>query len=942
MKVCISPKPPNRESHAGVERLVIAQYEYLPQFGVKLVDDWKKADLLVSHIAIPKEWGNAPTVICSAGLYWTGDIGSGKYDEYHHKANFDLVQNLRRALKIAVPSDWVAECFRRDMRINPYVIGHGINAGEWTPSENGGYVLWNKNRSGDVCDPTPAYFLAENKISTVSTFGLTDQAPPEKLRLTGNMPHSEMKKLIQSADVYLATTKETFGIGTLEALAAGIPVLGYDWGGTHDIVRHGVDGFLVQPGNLGDLLIGYDFIHNNRSMLSEAARQRAGEFSWEQVMQKYVGLFQDALSEKKRPDNATVVITTHDYAQYVTEAIESALSQSYPATTIVVVDDGSTDNTQEVLNAYRDNPKVTLIRQENQGVAAARNNGIRRTNSPYIICLDADDKLHPEAVKTYVKALAEDRGLGIVYGASEIFSGKGEPENTIAYPPAIFSWPTLTTPTVGNELPHTCIYSGAMFRRDMWERCGGYKQVYAPGEDTEFWVRGLSVGFTAAAVSPLPLFYYRWHEGSASRTRTYVPISSWHPWFYDKQYPLAAPSTTPPIVRSYSEPEISVITPVGEGHVKYLPSALDSLLGQSFREWEIVIVDDTLRGIPPSVLRSYPFVKLVRTSGGIGAGAARNLGVKKSQASLLLFLDADDILYPDALKSMLQAMVDSGQRYVYTDWCDLIADKSTPRQAADYTQKVWLDNGVHSVTVLMRRDDFLGVSGFDEQLPGWEEGDLFTKLAISGVCGNHLRQTCFGYRRNAGKRRENSFANKDGIIHVLSERYKEFTEGGKPMAGCCGGGGNTILATKLGTVDGSSVSDMMTPSPAGFTKMEYTGDKKGGVTYHANGRSYIGADDDTLRYANVRNEDVDHLLITGRWRLYTPPPSPVNPAPIPEQRPAAPETLPFPTVREADPEPPADDLHLPVVEPPVETTEVEEPVAPKKRGRPRKHQEPHE
>jgi hypothetical protein len=133
-----------------------------------------------------------------------------------------------------------------------------------------------------------------------------------------------------------------------------------------------------------------------------------------------------------------------------------------------------------------------------------------------------------------------------------------------------------------------------MFRRDMWERAGGYRQEYAPGEDTEFWLRGLSVGFNAKRVTSEPLFNYRMHGGSASRTKTYIDITEDKPWVKDRSLmPIAAPTRRSNLVRSYSEPLISVIIPVGPGHAKHLNKALDSLLAQTFKGWEVIVIDDT-------------------------------------------------------------------------------------------------------------------------------------------------------------------------------------------------------------------------------------------------------------------------------------------------------------------------------------------------------------
>ena len=100
--------------------------------------------------------------------------------------------------------------------------------------------------------------------------------------------------------------------------------------------------------------------------------------------------------------NVSVVIPSYNSAQFLPEAIESVLEQSYPHFEVIVVDDGSTDDTKEVCDRY---PKVKYFYQKNQGHATARNTGLRISTGEYIIFLDSDDCLLPEAIEIGVNHL---------------------------------------------------------------------------------------------------------------------------------------------------------------------------------------------------------------------------------------------------------------------------------------------------------------------------------------------------------------------------------------------------------------------------------------------------------------------------------------------------------------------------------------------------------
>jgi hypothetical protein len=189
------------------------------------------------------------------------------------------------------------------------------------------------------------------------------------MTVIGSQPHARMKELIRHADAYLATTRETFGIGTLEALAAGVPVLGYDWGGTAELIAHEVNGYLVAPGDVDGLMRGLEWLRSHRTEASRAARETAARYTWQRAMEQYAAVYHEVAERRARPSRVSVVITNYNYQEYVSEAIESCRAQTEPPTELIVVDDGSTDNSPALL---RDMDGITLITQQNQGVAAAR------------------------------------------------------------------------------------------------------------------------------------------------------------------------------------------------------------------------------------------------------------------------------------------------------------------------------------------------------------------------------------------------------------------------------------------------------------------------------------------------------------------------------------------------------------------------------------------
>src|SRR5919112_291203 len=132
--------------------------------------------------------------------------------------------------------------------------------------------------------------------------------------------------------------------------------------------------------------------------------------------------FRRSHGEQDAAPLVSVVIPCYNQAHFLGEAIESVLAQSYPNFEIIVVDDGSTDDTSEVAGRY---PKVRLVRQENQGLSGARNAGLARSEGEYVVFLDADDRLLPEALETGLEYLDAHSECAFASGRYRFIGGDG-------------------------------------------------------------------------------------------------------------------------------------------------------------------------------------------------------------------------------------------------------------------------------------------------------------------------------------------------------------------------------------------------------------------------------------------------------------------------------------------------------------------------------------
>ena len=197
----------------------------------------------------------------------------------------------------------------------------------------------------------------------------------------------------------------------------------------------------------------------------------------------------------------SIIIPCYNQGIYINEAINSVLAQTYQNLEIIIVNDGSTDEyTNNLLKNYN-RPKTKVLHTTNQGLASARNNGIKEATGEYILPLDADDKIGKEYLEKAVKILDITPGIGIVYCQAEYF---GEDKGL---------WP-LTVYSSEQILLENMIFCSALFRKKDWEMVGGYKtnMKYA-WEDWDFWLSLIELNREVYQI-PEVLFYYRIKKSS--------------------------------------------------------------------------------------------------------------------------------------------------------------------------------------------------------------------------------------------------------------------------------------------------------------------------------------------------------------------------------------------------------------------------------------------
>ncbi len=826
----------------GVARHVEALYRYLPDSGVRVVEaseaDFAHCHALATHAKM--------LVHTNHGFYpWDSKepiaVGS----------NLKLKQAISTSQRSISVSRLAPDEFEGRLKVQSTVIPNGVTpedfehvpVGHFSRAHNirKPFFLWAKLTTDGICDPTPALELAAKMPDYQFVFTVVKGKVPPNVKVVGTLPYKQMQEALKDCHVLLATTTENFSVQTLEAMACGKPVLAFDSGGNAEAIVHRSTGYLARDDQ--DLFRGAKYCWEKAEALGANGRQRIEQhYRWDIIVPRIAQVYREAQLESIQAELdrplVSVVIPTYNHEEFLPEAIQSVLDQTLVDVETIVVDDGSNDKSamSKLKNAYR---MVTWItKKKNQGVSAARNDGIAKARGRYIVCLDSDDKLAPEMLEKHVEVLEADNSIGLAYCDMQLF---GDARGVM--PMGAYSFERLKE---GNFIPNC-----AMFRREMWVVTGGYKDINPSWEDYELWLNGGKHGFYGQRIAE-PLFHYRKrkgvgrdHESQAYVARLRATVNSYHPDLY------------PPLV--------SVIIP-SYNHAHYLKDSIGSVLDQTCQEFEIIVVDDGSEDDVQKAVAAFEDdrILLLKHTENRGLAETRNTGCRAARGKYFLTLDADDKIKPTFLRETIDMLeIRSDIDIAYTD-IEMWGAVSRINEMPEYDFDALLKKCLMPCTSLYRREVFDSVGGYDPRMNiAWEDYLFWIRAGKLGHCGARINKPLFMYRRD---RKSMIIEAQDKIVEVRRQLHdlepELFKEGRKPMA-CCGRRAGTAASGRTGSQSMTSKKAVPFVGEAGLVETRYVGPKakipiRGAVT----GAFYEFARGDT-KFVDIR--DLGMLLDTGMF-----------------------------------------------------------------------------
>lgn len=811
IKVYISPdysNAPKNADNGGIRRVVEAMVEHFPAFGIVVVHNPDEAEVIINHGTMLVEREGVPSIHVSHGMYWSRQ----PWGDGFHEVNENLVESMAHAVAHTVPSEWVGVAVRRGGYYYPEVVYHGVDAHKFIPSKTyKDYVIWNKARADYVSDPADMQKLAA--VMPNRMFRSTIGFERENVKILGVIPHDQMKREVSEAGLYLSTVRETFGIGVLEALAYGVPVVGFDWGGNSEIIIQGETGYLAPPGDFKMLAQMTEAAFANRKRLSENAIQDARtRWKWEPRIKQYADMVKRVYKQwySKKP-KVSIIVTAYKLDQYLPTCLNSVIGQTFSDFECLVVDDASLESTEMIVRQYegKDSRFKYLPTPNNFGLVGARNFGLDQSRASLIRHLDADDFLAPNALALEVAYMDKNRGVHIAYGHLGVVDEKDKVVLERAeWPPQKFNWYQQMAHL--NQLP-----SCSMVRREVYERSGGYRERMKRNEDAEFWCRVTSLGFRAQKFTEAVTYWHRDRADSKGATEWATQGSepdwtAWFPWrmgcfdyrsaseYFKKRgenppnaqiVPFGAQGKPPRgmrfwYVHDYAYPVVSVIVTCGPTHRQYLLDALDSVQAQTYTDWECIVVNDTGEKWGSDIMGA-PWAKVVNMEGNQGASAARNAGFMKSKGKYVVWLDADDYWLPWFLETLV-SYAELNDGVIYSDFFEDKGEKELSIFRYMDFMPQFLSKGCATPgsSILVPRK-YAEMVKWDTEIPGIEDWDFQYQLCDAQACFFHVAEPLFVYRKYSTTKREKDHQRVDEVVKYMDAKWAKYrVKGEKLMCGC--------------------------------------------------------------------------------------------------------------------------------------------------------------
>lgn len=418
----------------------------------------------------------------------------------------------------------------------------------------------------------------------------------------------------------------------------------------------------------------------------------------------------------------TVLMSVFNGEKHLREAVDSILNQTFKDFEFLIINDGSTDGTFEILKTYSDSRIKIIENKKNLGLTRSLNRGLKIAKGDYIARQDADDISVNERLQIEFDFLVAHPDYAAVGSFIRVIDEKGQELSTIEKP--------ITDEEIKDFLKKSnCIAHGSsLIRMSCLQDVGFYDETFTKAQDYDLWLR-LSEKYK---LKNIPEYFYLWRNRKEN-----ISVKNHNEQIHYGEV-AKVKARRRKQNRTFSgnskPPEISVLM-ANYNNAKYVGKAILSVLNQTFDNWELIIVDDA--STDDSTKKIRPFlndkrIKFSKNETNRGYVDTLNKMVYESRAKIFGILDSDDILTHQALEKMFEAHIknpDCGFIYSQFMYCDSNLNsvklgycKPIPPGETNLRQNY------SSAFRTFKKKDFFKTEGFDKETVGAEDKDIIYKM----------------------------------------------------------------------------------------------------------------------------------------------------------------------------------------------------------------------
>ncbi|MBN1796321.1 MAG: glycosyltransferase [Sedimentisphaerales bacterium] len=495
---------------------------------------------------------------------------------------------------------------------------------------------------------------------------------------------------------------------------------------------------------------------------------------------------EESRKDAANPPKISVLMAAHNGEKYIGQALQSIYNQSFQDFEVVVVDDAGTDKTSDILLKMKDSRTSIYRNSKNLGLTKSLNIGLKLCRGEFVARMDADDISYPQRFAKQMQFFAEHPDTDVLGCWCHRIDNKGNVRSSYD------GRPTEAEDLKKGLLKGNSIAHGtAMVRRKKLVEVGGYNENYRYSQDHDLWLRLSEI----AKLRNLPEYLYglRFWEDNITNKKI------------DEQSQFSQRAIQEALNRSKNRvlsKEVVAETTSFDGQVKfsvimanynngkYIAEAIDSILNQTFSDWELVIVDDCSTDNSLQIINSYlndKRIRVINHQNNEGYVGALRTAISNVRSEIFGILDSDDFLRKDALEIMYNEHIKNPQAgLIYSQFicCD---ENLRPRRigfgASIPKGKTNLDQHVATAFRTFKLRDYLKTEGYDERIQYAEDRDICYKMEeVSGL--KFVNENLYLYRELDYSQSHDSHKAAVGRVNRLMAGINAYKRRGqKPLFG---------------------------------------------------------------------------------------------------------------------------------------------------------------